>query len=97
MQSFLDDLIHFVQNIGKKDDYSNLVIVLPSQRAGVFLKKKLAEFYKGKTLLLPEIVSIESFIQQLSGIQKIENTALLMLFYEAYLSCLLYTSPSPRD
>ena len=86
MQSFLDDLIHFVQNIGKKDNYSNLVIVLPSQRAGVFLKKKLAEFYKDKTLLLPEIVSIESFIQQLSGIQKIENTALLMLFYEAYLS-----------
>ena len=85
MQTFLDTLITHLQKSGTKA-YQDLVIVLPSQRAGVFLRNKLRSHHMGQTLMLPQIISIEDFIEQLSGIVPMENTEVMMLFYEAYLS-----------
>ena len=85
MQTFLDTLIDHLQNAGTKA-YKSLVIVLPSQRACVFLRNKLRSFHMGETLMMPQIISIEDFIEQLSGIIPMENTEVMMLFYEAYLS-----------
>lgn len=84
MQTFLDTLITHLQKSGTKA-YQDLVIVLPSQRAGVFLRNKLRSYHMGQTLMLPQIISIEDFIEQLSGIVPMENTEVMMLFYEAYL------------
>jgi len=66
--------------------FDNLVIVLPSQRAGLFLKKKLITSLENKTSILPQIVSIELFISELSGLEKCDNETLLLLFYKVYLS-----------
>jgi len=94
MQTFLDTLIVHLQKSGTKA-YENLVIVLPSQRACVFLRNKLRSFHMGETLMMPQIISIEDFIEQLSGIVPMENTEVMMLFYEAYLS--VYTEEDKKD
>ena len=41
-------------------NFDNLIIVLPSQRAGLFLKKKLISSLTGKTSILPKIISVET-------------------------------------
>ena len=94
MQTFLDTLIAHLQKTGTKA-YENLVIVLPSQRACVFLRNKLRSYHMGQTLMMPQIISIEDFIEQLSGIIPMENTEVMMLFYEAYLS--VYIKEEKKD
>ena len=94
MQTFLDTLITHLQKSGTKA-YQDLVIVLPSQRACVFLRNKLRRVHMGKTLMMPHIISIEDFIEQLSGIVTMENTEVMMLFYEAYLS--VYKEEEKKD
>ncbi|WP_010181496.1 PD-(D/E)XK nuclease family protein [Aquimarina agarilytica] len=84
MQSFLDQVVSYLIAL-KPTDFNQLVVVLPSQRAGLFLKNKLAHALAGETRILPEINSIETFITELSGLETIDNNEILLLFYEAYL------------
>lgn len=85
-------MISFLDTVNKKiidnyiSDFDNLVIVLPSQRAGLFLKKKLISSLSNKTSILPQIISIETFITDLSELSNLNNEALLLLFYKAYLA-----------
>ena len=82
MQTFLDSV---VKKLDAKD-FEELVIILPSQRAGIFLQKKLIHALTGKTTILPQIKSIETFIEELSGLESMDQDEILLLFYEAYLS-----------
>lgn len=66
-----------------KDNMHELCIVLPSRRAGLFFKKELATVIDGH-LWLPEILSIEEFVEKLSGYKVIDQLPLLFEFYEAY-------------
>lgn len=84
MISFLESVTH--ELIEKyQSNFKNLVVVLPSQRACLFLKKNVIASLGSKTTVLPEFVGIESFISELSGLQSCDNETLLLLFYEAYL------------
>lgn len=83
MTSFLEDVITDLQN--KQIDISKLTFILPSKRAGTFLKNLVCQHTK-KASFSPEIVSIESFIESLSDIRYAQNTEVLFEFYSAYKS-----------
>lgn len=81
MKSFLSEVVSYV--IQKHQDLSNIVLVLPSKRAGVFLKHELSKQIQA-TSFAPEIISIEELIENISGYTAAENTELLFQFYIVY-------------
>ncbi|MBR9756836.1 MAG: PD-(D/E)XK nuclease family protein [Algicola sp.] len=82
MISFLEDVIIDLKKQGL--NIPDLTFVLPSKRAGIFLKHTLHKHVEG-AFFSPEITSIESFIESLSTLEYISNTELFFEFYEAYL------------
>lgn len=81
MQSFLEEVINEIWQ--KHGTFENIVFVLPSKRAGTFLKHSIATT-STKPLLVPEIYSIEDFIQKISGLTSIKSTQQLFELYSAY-------------
>ena len=75
-----------LQDLNTKYTWENLTFILPSKRAGTFLKKQLAEMTTNTTFS-PEITSIETFVESLSGIKQISNVELLFYLYEVYKTC----------
>ncbi|MDN3664819.1 PD-(D/E)XK nuclease family protein [Algibacter miyuki] len=71
----------------KKNNHnlSKITFVLPSKRAGLFLKHQLAQITQ-QTIFAPEIISIEEFVEDLSGIKTVSNTELLFEFYNSYIA-----------
>ena len=82
MTSFLEKVIIDLKH--NQIELSPLTFVLPSKRAGVFLKEFLAK-HNEKTIFAPEILSIESFIETLSDLKYCDNIELLFEFYGIYL------------
>lgn len=81
MLTFLDQVAQTI--IESKRDFQGLKIVVPSNRAILFLKeaiKKRIEIPR----FAPKVISIESFIEELSGLKKISKSELLLLFFEIY-------------
>lgn len=81
MQSFLEEVV--AANVQPPHALENTVFVLPSKRAGNFLKKALAQYFK-KTIFAPEIWSIEGFVERVSGLSYTSNTQLLFELYKVY-------------
>ncbi len=81
MQSFIESIIDEI--VDKQPDVQDIVFVLPSKRAGSFLRNALAKSV-GKTLFSPKIHSIENFVESLSGIHYASNTQLLFILYDIY-------------
>ena len=81
MNSFLSKVVDDV--IKKNENIENLVFILPSQRACVFLKEELIN-KATSSFFLPKITSIENYIQELADIKLIDNTQLLFEFYSIY-------------
>ena len=69
--------------LSKHKDLQQMVIILPSKRAGVFLQHYLIEALEGPQFA-PEIFSIESFIEHLSSLKKANQTHQLFSLFEAY-------------
>lgn len=67
------------------DDIGSIALVLPSQRAGIYLKKHLSACY-GKPIWSPEILSIPEFVAALTGLQIIDPVSLSFEFYHVYSS-----------
>jgi ATP-dependent helicase/nuclease subunit B len=66
MDTFLSKLADYIlDNFGNRT--SELIVVFPNKRAGLFLKHELAGKIK-KTIWLPQITTIERFITSWSGI-----------------------------
>ena len=82
MKSFIFDVLSDLNNRGK--NLSNLTFVLPSKRAGVFLRQELS-IVANKTIFSPTIVSIEEFVEELAQIKTASNTELLFEFYNTYI------------
>lgn len=61
----------------------DLYFILPSKRAGVFLKHHLSSLVE-QPIFVPHILSIEEFVEELSGLQNTSNTELLFRLYETY-------------
>ncbi|MCB0461926.1 MAG: PD-(D/E)XK nuclease family protein [Flavobacteriaceae bacterium] len=81
MTSFIKSVLEDLKN--KDSDFSKLVFVLPSKRAGVVLKNELSNL-KNSTFFAPDILSVEAFVEELSNLKSIQNIELLFLFYKIY-------------
>ncbi|NOQ92906.1 MAG: PD-(D/E)XK nuclease family protein [Flavobacteriaceae bacterium] len=81
MQSFLSKVTS--QVISNHDNISNITFILPSKRAGLFLK---TEFKKQliNSSFLPNILSIEEFIKNISNLEQVESITLIFEFYKVY-------------
>lgn len=90
MQSFLEEVIDKITK--EHDSLEDLVFILPSKRAGTFLKNTIAKTSL-KTAFAPEIYSIESFIEKLSGLSYASNTQQLFELYSTYLK----NTPKEKD
>ncbi|GER58571.1 hypothetical protein ULMA_06790 [Patiriisocius marinus] len=83
MISFLEETLKHLKN--KHEDLADLTLILPSKRAGGFIKNYLKQ-KADTTFLAPKIISIETFIEQIANLKIVDNTSLLFKSYEAYLT-----------
>jgi hypothetical protein len=63
-----------------------IIFILPSRRAAVFLKRTLQEKYANSTFFLPKIYDIDTFMGELSQLERIDKMDLLFEFYAIYKS-----------
>ena len=82
MTTFIDDVVEDL--LKQSVDISQTTIVLPSKRAGTFFLQSLAKQVKN-TIFAPTVISIEEFVESVSGFRTLSNTELLFEFYEVYL------------
>lgn len=83
MAKFLQHLAHQIVN-KYLDTQSNLVIVLPSKRAGVFLKKHLQSQIH-QPVLMPLIKTMDEIVTEISGLEILDANGVLLEFYAIYL------------
>ncbi|GEP49873.1 hypothetical protein FNO01nite_05450 [Flavobacterium noncentrifugens] len=83
-QTFLDKIASVIIE-DYSDRLTDTIIVLPNKRARVFLIEAIRN-QVSENIFAPHIVSIEEFIQDISGIRTIDPIELLFEFYEVYLS-----------
>ncbi|MDO6761127.1 PD-(D/E)XK nuclease family protein [Tamlana sp. 2_MG-2023] len=82
MTTFILDVLQDLKI--NQTNFSEVTFVLPSKRAGVFLKDQLPQVLE-ETLFAPRIISIEEFVEEISQLKSISNTELLFEFYNSYL------------
>lgn len=82
MKSFLDQVVEKI-NIG--NSLENLVFILPSRRAGIFLKESWIRYFNEKTTWLPQIWTIEEFMETVAGLKQLDSTTLIFEFHQAYI------------
>ncbi|WP_166959606.1 PD-(D/E)XK nuclease family protein [Yeosuana marina] len=82
MATFIFDVLKDLEN--KHANLSSITFILPSKRAGVFLKNQLSQIVK-ETIFSPNILSIEEFVEEISKLKTITNTDLLFEFYNSYI------------
>lgn len=85
MESFLEKL---VKHLSAKypNDISDLCIVLPNRRAGIFLKTYFAKTLN-TTFWAPQIIAIEDFITLLSELQPADTITTLFELYDVVKKC----------
>lgn len=84
MDTFLKETL--LDILKTTDNISEVIFIVPSKRAGLFLKKTLIELTPNQVYFTPIILSIEEFISELSGLQQLDHIQTLFEFYEVYLS-----------
>ncbi len=90
MKSFLEEV---VIEVGQKyESFEDLIFVLPSKRAGTFLRDAVANL-TDKTFFAPDIYSIERFIENISGLAYATQTEQLFFLYEIYVK----SKPAEQD
>jgi ATP-dependent helicase/nuclease subunit B len=80
MQSFISETLDTILQNTKS--FENVVFVLPSQRAGVFVKETFKK--KISAGFLPEIINVGDFVEEVSEMKKIDAVQLLFHFYTIY-------------
>ena len=81
MKTFIEETVTSI--INSHSNIDELIIVLPSRRAGVFFKETLTAQLK-VPLLAPQIFSIEEFIQEISSFKIAPSLTVLIEFYTIY-------------
>ena len=79
--TFLTDVVKQLIGSGKKIE--TLKLIVPSRRAVKFLKEALKKEID-RPIFAPTVVSIEDFVTELSGIEKVSPIELQLLFYQVY-------------
>ena len=91
MTTFILDVLKDLKK--NNTNFSELTFILPSKRAGIFLKHQLPEVLR-QTIFSPNIISIEEFVEDLSQLKSISNTELIFEFYTSYCQI---TSETEQD
>lgn len=81
MTSFLSTVLQ--ELLKQNRELSGLTFILPSKRAGSFLRKEISRTI-ASPVFSPEVASIEEFSEKISGLSTIDNTTTLFEFYAAY-------------
>ena len=81
MKTFLDEIAEEIVN--SKYPFESIKVVVPNQRASLFLKNALALQIQ-KPAFAPEILSVENFVEELSTLTKVSPVDLTFKFYSAY-------------
>lgn len=75
MEPFLRHLATLlVQDHGK--DLADVAVVLPSQRAGLYLRRHLADV-SGTTIWSPQVLTLSGLVERISGLRTAATTDLL--------------------
>ncbi len=82
MISFISEILQKLHNQG--EILSDITFILPSKRAGSFLRKELSAIIK-QPVFSPAILSIEEFAENISGLKTTDGTTTLFEFYSVYL------------
>jgi hypothetical protein len=81
MEKFIEKVVEeLIQN---KTDFSNTMVILPGNRPQLFFRKAFRQ--KIKNGILPEFLSIDDFIHEISALQKISQIRLWLATYKSYL------------
>ncbi len=81
---FLQEIAdHVFSNYG--DQTGDICLVTPNRRAGLFFRKYFSQGVE-KPLWAPETLSIEDFINRISGLRVVDSTTILFSFFEVYAS-----------
>lgn len=91
MQTFISETLDDI--LKSQSTFEDCIFILPSQRAGVFVRNELR--LKLSQGFLPEIYTIESFSEKISGITNGDTIQLLFHFYKIY--CEVEEHPDPFD
>ncbi len=91
METFLQKTAQYLID-NYSGNLSELCIVLPNKRAGLFLKQHLSKLIDNP-IWLPEIIGTEELIEQLSEVVIIENVTQLFELYEVYKK----STPEPES
>jgi hypothetical protein len=94
MKSFLAHVVSYI--LKTNTNISDLTLVLPSKRAGVFLKHELSQQIQ-QTSFAPNIISIEELVEEISGFTSVSNTELLFEFYTVYKELTPKDAQEPFD
>lgn len=79
MKTFLDEISKKIISLNYQ--FEDIKIVVPNKRAISFFKKSLSNNLS-KPQFSPEIISIEKFMEEMSGLKKIQRIDLLFHLYE---------------
>lgn len=82
MKTFIDKSTEYIYE-KYNANFSNLCIVFPNIRSGLFFKKSLSKLIN-KPIFLPAIYSSEKFIEELSGYSIVDNFTLVLELYEIH-------------
>ncbi|MBT8234961.1 MAG: PD-(D/E)XK nuclease family protein [Bacteroidia bacterium] len=81
MRRFLNEVLEDLHKV--HDSFEDLIFILPNKRAGTFLLNAMAGI-TGKTSFAPKIHSIETFVQEVSGLEYAPSTIQLFELYNTY-------------
>ena len=81
MQTFLDEVAEAI--FSSPYELSRVKVILPSIRATTFLYEALKKVID-QPVIAPRLVNIESFISELSGLERMPTSEVLFHFYEVY-------------
>lgn len=81
MQPFITSVL--TEILKREGNISDHTFILPSKRAGSYLKNQLSKLVP-QSMFAPNIFSIEDFIEEISGLNSMDNTATLFRFYSIY-------------
>ncbi|HQE78782.1 MAG TPA: PD-(D/E)XK nuclease family protein [Bacteroidales bacterium] len=82
MKAFLQEVAEYIyQKHG--DNLKNLTILMPNRRSCIFLKQEIAKLCQ-KTTFLPEIVSLQDWIDDNSSLTKIEDVVAIFKLFNSF-------------
>ena len=81
MKSFLKEVVEHIHKA--HDDFNDVVFVLPSKRAGIFLKRDIAALIDAP-IFSPTIYSIEELVTEISELEVAPHLNLSLGLYEAF-------------